>query len=54
MKGITLEGFVEDRIEENKELFTAEELQFIEMNRQCINKIYLLGIMDCRDCYEHF
>lgn len=54
MKSITVKGFVEDRIEENKELFTAEELQFIKMNQKCINKIYLLGVMDCKDCYKHF
>lgn len=52
MESITLKSFVEDRITENKELFTIEELQFISKNRRCVNKIYLLGAINTRDCYQ--
>lgn len=53
MESITLEEFVKARIEENKELFTQEELRWIEENRRCINKVYLLGVMNTKKCYEN-
>ncbi|MCI8761081.1 MAG: hypothetical protein HFJ34_08285 [Clostridia bacterium] len=51
MESITLDSFINERIEENKELFTMEELQFIKMNQKCVNKIYVLGARNYRDCY---
>lgn len=50
MESITLDSFIEERIKENKKLFTMEELQFIKMNQKCASKIYLLGAMNCKDC----
>lgn len=52
MKSIMLEEFIKERIKENKELFSIEELQFIKKNRKCIDKIYLLGAINSRDCYK--
>lgn len=43
---INMEKIVKERIKENKNLFTEEELQFINNNVNAIKKIYLLGILD--------
>lgn len=50
MKSISLDSFIVKRIEENKELFTRDELEFISKNSKCINKIYLLGAINSLDC----
>lgn len=52
MKDITLSKFVEERIKENKKLFTTKELVCINSNKECINKIYLLGCKNAKECYE--
>lgn len=52
MKSISLENFIAERIEENKSLFTREELKFIETNKKCLDKMYLLGAMNSKDCYK--
>ena len=38
--------FWEKRIEENKNLFSHEELEIIKQNPNLIKKIYILGIKD--------
>lgn len=53
MESITLEEFVRERIEENKELFTKEEMNWMKENKSCINKVYLLGVMNTKKCYEN-
>lgn len=52
MKNVTLGNFVEERINENKGLFTEKELNFINNNKDCINKIYLLGSLNSIQCYK--
>lgn len=47
-----LEKFIEERIEENKELFTEEELTAINNNNIIVKKIYLLGFKNSIDCYK--
>ena len=41
-----LKNFLEKRIEENKNLFSHEELEIIKQNPNLIKKIYILGIKD--------
>ncbi len=41
-----LKNFLEKRIEENKNLFSQEELEIIKQNPNLIKKIYILGIKD--------
>lgn len=41
-----LEKFLEKRVENNKKIFTENELQIIKDNMELINKVYLLGILD--------
>lgn len=56
MRKICLTDFIEERIKENRDLFTKEELMLINENRKCVNKVYLLGAINSKDCYdkEHF
>lgn len=53
MKNVSLENFVEERINENRTLFTIEEIEFIENHRKCVDKVYLLGATNARDCYKN-
>ena len=53
MKKVTLNDFTTERIEENSNLFTAKEIEYINANKECINKIYLLGFINSRECYEN-
>ena len=41
-----LKKFLEKRIEENKNLFSHQELEIIKQNPNLIKKIYILGIKD--------
>lgn len=41
-----LKNFLEKRIEENKNLFSHEELEIIKQKPNLIKKIYILGIKD--------
>lgn len=41
-----IEEFIQERIEENKELFTEEELKIVKENFVLIRKIYELGLMN--------
>lgn len=52
MKNVTLDGFIEDRIKENEKLFTKEELEDMNGNKECIKKIYLLGFIHAKECYD--
>ena len=44
-----LKKFLEKRIEENKNLFSHQELEIIKQNPNLIKKIYILGIRDTDD-----
>ena len=44
--------FINERIKTNKELFTDEEIKFIKDNEEYVYKIYLLGFIDAKDCYD--
>lgn len=41
-----MEKFINERIKENKELFSKEEFEVIESNMNAIRKIYILSILD--------
>lgn len=43
-----MEKWIEERIEENKELFTDEELKTIDNNFAVIKKIYILGMINTK------
>lgn len=53
MKRESLGDFIEDRVNENRHLFSLEELEFMNKNRRCIDKIYLLGAINSRDCFKN-
>ena len=42
-----VQEIVRKRVQENQNLFTKEELEFIEGNNILVTKMYLLGNMDC-------
>lgn len=46
-----LKKVLKERINENGELFSKTELQFIEKNKSIVKKIYLLGLIDAREIY---
>lgn len=52
MKNIRLNDFIEDRIKENKRLFTKEEMGYIKNYKECVKKLYLLGFIHGKECYE--
>ncbi|MCI8636970.1 MAG: hypothetical protein HFJ36_03845 [Clostridia bacterium] len=52
MKKITLDKFVEKRLKENKKKFTKEEWEIIKDYPQMVKKIYLLGFINAKECYE--
>lgn len=52
-KEVILNSFVKERIKENEKLFTVEELEYIKHNRNCINKIYLLGCVNSIESYKN-
>ena len=41
-----LKKFLEKRIEENKDLFSLQELKIIKQNPNLMKKIYILGLND--------
>lgn len=41
-----MEKFIKERIKENKELFSKEELKIIDNNVNVVKKIYILSILD--------
>ena len=48
-----LQNFIKKRIEENKKLFTIEELHLINKNYNLIKKIYILAAKDSRETFEN-
>lgn len=44
-----LKKFLEKRIEENKELFSLQELKIIKQNPNLMKKIYILGLNDMNE-----
>ncbi len=51
MESITLESFFQERVEENERLFTKEEIKQIQRHKVCMHKVYLLGLINGKDCY---
>lgn len=49
---INVEKFIQERIEENKNLFTNNEIKTIEQNKIITKKIYLLGFVNSKDCFN--
>ena len=45
-KKISLEGFTQERIMQNANLFSNEELTIIKNNSILMEKIYILGVLD--------
>jgi len=43
---------MKERIEENKNLFTEDELKFIINNINIIKKVYLIGLINGRQMYK--
>lgn len=52
MKHITLDHFIGERIQENRELFTKEDFTYMNQNKECVKKIYLIGFKNAKECYE--
>ena len=75
MKPITLDHFIEERMLENRNLFSEEDFKFMNKNKECIKKkkkklftkeeledmnhnkgyvkkIYLLGFIHAKECYD--
>ena len=46
MEKLNVEKIVKERIKENEEIFTGEELKVIKDNANIIEKVYLIGILD--------
>lgn len=46
------EQIIKDRIKENENLFSEEELLIINSNIKVIKKIYLLGLTNGRNIYK--
>ncbi|MCI8273450.1 MAG: hypothetical protein HFJ55_05155 [Clostridia bacterium] len=46
MKDVILNEILEERINENKDIFADKELKTINCNDIIIKKIYLLGLLD--------
>lgn len=47
-----IQKYIRERIHENEHLFSENEIKFINQNEKCIRKIYLLGFIDAKDCYD--
>lgn len=41
-----IEKFVENRIEDNKEIFSEEEYKIVKENKNFTKKVYILGALD--------
>ena len=46
MENLNVEKIIKERIKENEELFTIEELIFLNNHVNIIKKIYLVGVID--------
>lgn len=49
----SLEKFIDERINENVDIFSVEELSTARNNRRLVKKIYILGIKNCYDIYRN-
>lgn len=47
-----IEKIFEERVEENRKLFTEKDMLTINNNKDIMKKIYLLGLMNGRDIYN--
>lgn len=47
-----VEEIVKERVKENQELFTEEEIKYIKKNIKTIKKIYLIGLINGRQIYK--
>jgi len=47
-----VEEIIRERIEENKNLFTEDELKFINNKINIIKKVYLIGLINGRQMYK--
>lgn len=46
--GNVLNNFIKERLEENKELFTCDEISKLNKEFELIKKIYLLGFINAK------
>ena len=49
---IKIEKIFEERVEENRKLFTEKDMLTINNNKDIMKKIYLLGLINGRDIYN--
>ena len=49
---IILEEIIKERIEENKNLFSKQELEVAKNNISLIKKMYLLGMINGKEIYS--
>lgn len=47
-KIINYERIIEERLKDNIKLFNKKEIDIIKSNKDLVEKIYLLGILDCK------
>lgn len=47
------EKIIKERIEENEELFTEDELEIVEENFSVIKKVYLIGLINAKEIYTN-
>lgn len=53
-EGTDLERFIEERIKQNKELFTNKEISIINQNKEIVKKIYMLGAINFNNIWHTF
>ena len=53
MENLTMknEKIFEERVEENRKLFTERDMSTINNNKDVMKKIYLLGLINGKDIY---
>ena len=49
-----IQEIVQKRVQENQNLFTKEELEYIEGNIDLMKKMYLLGLINGRETYNNY
>ncbi len=47
-----MEEWIKERIKENEELFSKEELKITKNNFSLIKKMYLIGLINGREIYK--
>lgn len=48
-----MEEWIEERIKENVELFSKEELKIVKSNFKLMKKVYLMGLINGREIYKN-